>query len=103
MRDGLIPEGTTLLALALLSRGRMTAPRALVAYRTPEHGCCTAEVNLQRDVPFHYGTHWQMCDVGAMGDFRERLERDHTYYVEKGVPLTDESWIHTSERTLEEA
>lgn len=106
MRNDLIPSGAALLAVALLSRGPMTAPRALVAYELPlpdeefvpsvalptaRHGSfVTHEVNLETGARF-YG-HYLNTAEAALLDFATRLEKDR-HYLEGGIALTETGWL----------
>lgn len=95
MRDDLIPLRARLLAVALLSRGAMTAPRALVAYEKIDDGATrpfvTQEVNLETGG--RYDGDYVNTPAEAMDDFRARLVRDFERYVARGVPLTEPEWL----------
>ena len=86
-----IPKGAKLLAAALLSQGRMTAPRCLVMYihpRSTENEIIVHEVNLESGARHHGGYHQEDL-AGAYRDFYTRLEADVAYHLSHGVPLTD--------------
>lgn len=98
MRNDLIPEGATLLAVALLTRGWATRPRALVAYRTPKsygREYTTQEVCLDSFPAFRTSGHYVLAtDMNALVDFGARLERDLESYSK--VPLTEPDWLNVS-------
>lgn len=102
MRSDLIPAGAELLALALLARGQMTAPLALVAYRIPKreiHPFIVHIVNLKSGGRSGGGYYSTAAD--AMEDFTRRLTVDLERRILKGVPLTKPGWISGALPALE--
>ena len=97
LRNDLIPDGMELVAFALLSQGRMTAPRAVVVTReknvgpTGEH--TVHEVNLSGRKPggtaFFFNGSYGLREATAMEEFSRRVSNDVTHYLGKNVPLTD--------------
>lgn len=101
-----IPGYPVILAAALLSQGRATRPRALVA-ATDESGDkgIVAEYYFAQSSlgdGYGYSTYYRVPNppqltvaeereqivVAALEEFRERLRKDYERYVSRGIPLT---------------
>lgn len=104
MRNDLIPEGATLLAVSLLSRGDMTRPRALVAYRRhldDDSFSGVVHEAILDDFPAHrtHGSYLEgstrdAADAATLKAFEERLDHDHHCYGSRGTSLTEPDWLN---------